>query len=263
MKVLEALEKLGLTEYESRAYTKLVEHGHLSAKEASKLTEIPYSKIYTTLISLVDKGWVSVKEGRPKKYRPIEPSFATELALKNQTQALTDASKTISDTLQSLYSEDTAAGKSEIWSIRGHANVLRKLGEIISSTYHEIFCLLINPDDSDLVQISTMIQGAKKKGCKVLAFYKKSPEKEVNPTINNLIIWESSHKITGKGIFLFADSKVIFIGSIDEKSVALWSNDLSLAEVVRNIASIEKMEKYSSCLSASASKFNGVVRIDK
>ncbi|CAG0955026.1 MAG: hypothetical protein OIN86_06415 [Candidatus Methanoperedens sp.] len=35
MKVLEALEKLGLTEYESRAYTKLVEHGHLSAKEAS------------------------------------------------------------------------------------------------------------------------------------------------------------------------------------------------------------------------------------
>lgn len=263
MKVLEALEKLGLTEYESKAYTKLVEHGHLSAKEASNLTGIPYSKIYTTLISLVDKGWVSVKEGRPKKYRPIEPSFASELAFKKQTQALTDASKMISDTLQSLYSEDAVTGKSEIWSIRGHANVLRKLREIISLAYHEIFCLLINPDDSDLLQISTMIQEAKERGCKVLAFYKKSPEKRVHPSINNLIIWESSHKLTGKGIFLFADSKIIFIGSLDEKSVALWSNDLSLAEVVRNIASVEKMGKYSSCLSASVSKFNGVVRIDK
>jgi len=244
MKVLEALEKLGLTEYESRAYTKLVEHGHLSAKEASKLTEIPYSKIYTTLISLVDKGWVSVKEGRPKKYRPIDPSFASELALKNQTQALTDASKTISDTLQSLYSEDIAVGKSEIWSIRGHANVLRKLRDTIRAAYHEIFCLLMYPDDSDLIQISTMIQEAKERGCKVLAYYKKSPEKEVNPSINNLmIIWESSHKITGKGIFVFADSKIIFLGTLDEKSVALWSNDMSLAEVFGNICTIVKMER--------------------
>ncbi len=246
MKVLEALEKLGLTEYESRAYTKLVEHGHLSAKEASKLTGIPYSKIYTTLISLVDKGWVSVKEGRPKKYRPIDPSFASELAFKNQTQALTDASKTISDTLQSLYSEDTVAGKSEIWSIRGHANALRKLREIISSSNHEIFCLLMNPEDGDIIQISTMIQEAKERGCKVLAYYKKSPEKEVNPFIKNLmIVWKSSHKITGRGIFLFADSKIIFLSSLDEKSVTLWSNDLSLAEVVRNIASIEKLERYA------------------
>jgi len=246
MKVIEALEKLGLTEYESKAYMKLVEHGHLSAKEASELTGIPYSKIYTTLISLVDKGWVSVKEGRPKKYRPIEPSFASELALKNQTQALTDASKMISDTLQSLYNEEAVVGKSEIWSIKGHANVLRKLKEIISLSYHEIFCLLINPDDSDLLQISTMIQEARERGCKVLAFYKKSPEKGVNPSVSNLIIWESSHKITGRGIFLFADSKIIFLGSLDEKSIALWSNDLSLAEVVRNIASIEKLERYAS-----------------
>src|SRR5574341_434914 len=150
MKVLEALEKLGLTEYESRAYTKLVEHGHLSAKEASKVTGIPYSKIYTTLISLVDKGWVSVKEGRPKKYRPIDPSFASELAFKNQTQVLTDASTMIRDALQSSYSEDTIVGKSEIWSIRGHANVLRKLRDTIRSAYNEILCLLMFPDDSDL-----------------------------------------------------------------------------------------------------------------
>ena len=247
MKVLEALEKLGLTEYESRAYTKLVEHGHLSAKEASKLTEIPYSKIYTTLISLVDKGWVSVKEGRPKKYGHVDPSFASELALKNQTQALTDASKTISDTLQSLYSEDIAVGKSEIWTIRGHANVLRKLREVIRSAYNEIFCILMYPDDSDSVQISTMIQEAKERGCKVLALYKKSPDEEVNPSIKNLMtIWESSHKITGRGIFLFADSKIIFLSSLDEKSVALWSNDLSLAEVFRNLCSIVKQESCST-----------------
>lgn len=245
MKILEALEKMGLTEYESKAYMKLVEHDYLSAKEVSELTGIPYSKIYTTLISLIDEGWVSVKEGRPKKYKPIEPSFASGLAFKKQTQDLTDASKIINETLQSLYNEDTIIGKSEIWSIRGHANVIRKFKEIAGLSYNEIFCLLINLDDSDLIQINNAIQVSAEKGCKVFAFYKKSPEKKINLSIDNLIVWESSHKITGKGIFLFVDSKILFLGSLDENSVALWSNDLSLAEVVKNIVSIEKLEKYS------------------
>lgn len=244
MQVLEALKKLGLTEYEGRVYIKLVEHGQLSAKEASGLTGIPYSKIYTALISLIDKGWVSVKEERPKRYKPIEPSFASDLALKNHTRTLNSASKMINDSLQSLYSEDTAAGRSEIWSIRGHANVLRKLREITSLAHHEIFCLLINLDDCDLLDIHKMIHDAKENGCRVLAFHKKSPEKKANPLLRDFRIWESSHRLIGNGIFLFADSKIIFLGSLDEKAIALWSNDLSLAEIVKNVAAIEKVERY-------------------
>ncbi|MCD4843769.1 MAG: hypothetical protein K8R25_04685 [Methanosarcinales archaeon] len=244
MNLLDALKQMGLTEYESKAYMKLVEHGHLSAKEASELSGIPYSKVYTTLISLVDKGWVIVKEGRPKKYRPVEPSFASEIALKKQTHVLCDASKLINETLQSLFSEDTAVGKSEIWSIKGSDNVLRKFEEVLNLSNEEIFCLLLNIDNN-LVHIDALLQKAKNRGCKVFAVYKKSPENKVNPHFNNFIVWESSHKIEGKGIFLFADSKVIFLGSLDERSVALWSNDLSLAEVVNNIISIDKLEKYS------------------
>ncbi len=100
-----------------------------------------------------------------------------------------------------------------------------------------------------------MVEEAKERGCKVIAFYKKSPEKEANPVANNMIVWESSHKITGRGVFLFADSKIIFLGSLDEKSVALWSNDLSLAEVVRNIASIEKLKRYA-CTAVSQHEFD-------
>ncbi len=245
MNLLKSLERLGLTEYESRTYMKLVENGNLSAKDASELTGIPYSKIYTTLISLVDKGWASIKEGRPKKYIPIEPSFASNLAFKKQTQALTDASKVINDSLQSIYNEDTIIGKSEIWSIRGHDNIMRKIREIIQLSYHEILCLFVNTDDKDLMDINSMLQEAKQRGCKLFAIYKKSPEKEANWLIHNLIKWESSHKITGKGVFLFVDSRIIFLGSLDEKSVALWSNDFSLAEIVRNIISITKMDGFS------------------
>ena len=49
MDLLDALKQMGLTEYESKAYMKLLELGHLSAKEASELTGIPYSKIYRPL----------------------------------------------------------------------------------------------------------------------------------------------------------------------------------------------------------------------
>jgi len=244
MNILEALYKIGLTKYESRAYIKLVEYGILSAKELSELTGIPYSKIYATLISLVDKGWVSIKEGRPKKYRSIEPSFACEVAVERQTHDMADAIQMVNDTLQSIYNEDTATGKSEIWSIKGNDNVYKKVREIINMSHHEAFCLLFNLDESDLSQINNSIQNVKDRGCHVVAFYKKSPEKKINLPLNNFIIWESSHKITGKGIFLFIDSKIIFLGSLGEKPTALWSNDSSFAELVGNIVSIERLEKY-------------------
>jgi sugar-specific transcriptional regulator TrmB len=41
-----ALQELGLTDYEVRAYLALVEMGPLTASELSELKLIPYSKVY-------------------------------------------------------------------------------------------------------------------------------------------------------------------------------------------------------------------------
>ena len=54
--VRKSLEKIGLTSYEIRTYTSLVNSGELNASELSNKSGVPYSKIYEVLGTLEEKG---------------------------------------------------------------------------------------------------------------------------------------------------------------------------------------------------------------
>ena len=51
-KVRKSLEKIGLTSYEIRTYTSLIDGGELNASELSNKSGVPYSKIYEVLGTL-------------------------------------------------------------------------------------------------------------------------------------------------------------------------------------------------------------------
>jgi len=55
-KTKKALQSLGLTDYEARAYLSLVEFGPLTANEVSRNSNVPYSKSHTVLPALRQKG---------------------------------------------------------------------------------------------------------------------------------------------------------------------------------------------------------------
>jgi len=55
---MESLRELGLTKYETAAYTVLLQHGKKDAKSISKLSAIPQTAVYPTLKELIRKGLV-------------------------------------------------------------------------------------------------------------------------------------------------------------------------------------------------------------
>ena len=55
-KVRKSLEKIGLTSYEIRTYTALINSGELNASELSNKSGVPYSKIYEVLGTLEEKA---------------------------------------------------------------------------------------------------------------------------------------------------------------------------------------------------------------
>ncbi|MCY3413796.1 MAG: helix-turn-helix domain-containing protein [Candidatus Heimdallarchaeota archaeon] len=67
------LSDLNLNEYEKKAYLSMLEIGLTVAKSISKTSGIPYAKVYQILDSLVEKGLIEKREGRPKKYATIHP----------------------------------------------------------------------------------------------------------------------------------------------------------------------------------------------
>jgi sugar-specific transcriptional regulator TrmB len=72
----EDLLRLGLSDYEARAYLSLLTEGPLTAMELSRRAEIPRSKVYEVLGRLEGKGWINPGEGRPAKYSARHPREA-------------------------------------------------------------------------------------------------------------------------------------------------------------------------------------------
>jgi sugar-specific transcriptional regulator TrmB len=65
-KARRSLQEFGLTDYEIRSYTSLLEIGPATASQLSEASSVPYSKIYEVLGSLEKKGWIEMEQVLPK-----------------------------------------------------------------------------------------------------------------------------------------------------------------------------------------------------
>ncbi|MCW3996457.1 MAG: hypothetical protein NWE98_09980 [Candidatus Bathyarchaeota archaeon] len=72
--VIELLQKLGLTEYEAKAYLALLNTHVSTATWASEKSGVPRTRIYSVLEALRGKGWVKVYSGVPLLIKAIQPT---------------------------------------------------------------------------------------------------------------------------------------------------------------------------------------------
>ena len=74
------LREFGFTESEAKVHVALLEGGAVSGYEASKLSGVARSKIYTILEALIPRGAVlSSSDGRATLYRAESPAHLAEL----------------------------------------------------------------------------------------------------------------------------------------------------------------------------------------
>ncbi len=151
-KLMRAFRKLGLTDYEMRAYLALLDKGESIANEISEKSDIPISKVYDTLNSLADKGWVIIERGRPTRYKPQSPKIAAENAKTKIEQELAEYANIIVQELNSIYERRNEKEKPEIWIIRGEENLWKNIRNVIGrATRHLSIALPYIPKDLQLI----------------------------------------------------------------------------------------------------------------
>lgn len=77
-------KELGLTKNEGKVYEQLVRLGKLGSGDLSRESGVSYSKIYTILDSLINKGLVAVIPEKSKKFVPTNPETLMKLIEKKQ-----------------------------------------------------------------------------------------------------------------------------------------------------------------------------------
>jgi len=70
-KLASVLEKLGLSDYEARAYVALVVKSHATADELAAISMLPRTSVYKALRTLEKKKYVTATVGRPTTYYPV------------------------------------------------------------------------------------------------------------------------------------------------------------------------------------------------
>jgi sugar-specific transcriptional regulator TrmB len=232
VEIQQALETLGLTEYEAKAYISLVEKGTSSAGDLSKLTEIPHSKIYEVLMRLEKRKLIETQKGRPILFKAIKPSTsmegienqlkssvekeyierksALEGSYKKKINEISEAQKAVLEELEYLFGKNESVEPSEdiVWTIRGKTNLNTQAKDIILSATNE--ARLRIPYD-DFSEFESTIKLAHSKGVKVQLLVHCLTPSARKLKENAEIFIEESPLPTNCGIILADHKKGMFI----------------------------------------------------
>jgi len=86
--IQEILNKLGLTQNESKVYLYLNKNGSKKAKEIAKNQKIPRTQTYHLLTSLQNKGLITVVSGRITKFEGIEFEKVLDILINNELKRI-------------------------------------------------------------------------------------------------------------------------------------------------------------------------------
>lgn len=143
---LNSMKQLGFSEYESKAYLKLLEAYPLNGYTLSKNSGIPRSRIYEVLQNLIDKQLVfEQEEEKNKLYYPVEPEIFINKIKKRYEDLIAD----VSAFAERVYREKKQDDRLVV--IRGRRNIFEFLNMLIRSAEKRIAISIWEEEIGELV----------------------------------------------------------------------------------------------------------------
>jgi sugar-specific transcriptional regulator TrmB len=235
-RVRRSLQEFGLTEYEIRSYTSLLEIGPATANQLSEASDVPYSKIYEVLGSLEKKGWIEMEHGRPSKYYPKPPSLAMEITKSQLENSLRTSEALVLDELQPLYEKKGVRERPDIWIVRGNFNVLAKIRETVEHVQREILAAVPSIPDSVADMLISLVKSIADRGVKVQIMTMKVSMNETMAKLSKFCEVRVRDQMFGGGIIADGREVILLLGQEGEEAIglAIWSDHIGLSKFAKN-----------------------------
>ena len=138
-KEVTALQRLGLTEYESKIYLVLVKKGPIKASEISFFGQVPRTKTYGAINELERKGLLRIIPSKPETYCASSPSEVLMPMISKLNLELKDSEMVVQQLKVTFESSkyvkrDIPKEADEFWQIDGRQNLFNKLNQILSDS---------------------------------------------------------------------------------------------------------------------------------
>ena len=159
-KLATVLEKLGLSDYEARAYVALVVKNHATADELADISMLPRTSVYKALRTLEEKKYVTSTVGRPTTYHPVSVEEIRARTLGELNEMF--------DKLASIKGMLSEKGTPQlVYTIIDRKRVMAKIGDMIESAKHSI--MISSPVISDIRSVhGQRFKDATNRGVKIV-----------------------------------------------------------------------------------------------
>jgi len=234
--LVRGLKDFGLSEYEAKAYLALSLHGSLTASGVAEKSKIPQSKVYGILRSLSKKFLTESWNGKPLKFKAIEPSIGLKKILerrKMRIENLREKSEIILDQIKPLKGFETE--NFGLWSSSGKLACMEKAAEMLDRA--ENFGFATTSRFSRYPPLDNAYVSALKKGVKI----KMLGTSRLDQARRARAMWYVKH---GAEIRILEMKIHPILGIIDNKEVSfrldnskapdmIWSNNPALINVFK------------------------------
>ncbi|WP_323675818.1 helix-turn-helix domain-containing protein [Halorubellus sp. PRR65] len=139
-----SLERLGLTSYEAKVFIALQKLGSGTAREVSRVADVPRSQVYSVTESLEERGLVEVQQSSPMQYRPVR--------IEEARRTLRERFETESDRafgyVESVRNERGGEREEQeaIWTLSGHGHVAERAAELVRNAEGRVVFAARTPD---------------------------------------------------------------------------------------------------------------------
>lgn len=222
--IIEDMKKLGLSEYEVKAYLKLLEQYPVNGYTLSKNSGIPRSRIYEVLDSLKNKQLVFEQiEEKTTLYQPIEPKLLVNKFKNNFDNILNH----VEEYTEKVYSQ--RQNDNELIVIKGRNKIIDFVNALISEAKKRIAVSIWEDEIND---ISKALNDAIGRGVMLRGIYfgKNNLFKELVPhrRIERYLSEKNERYMT---IIIDGIYVVGGIVSRGEESQVTWTKDIGFVEM--------------------------------
>jgi sugar-specific transcriptional regulator TrmB len=176
--IAHSLNEIGFTKYEILVYWTLLVYGPSTAKEISARSGVPYNRVYDTISSLKERGFVTEIKGAPKVYAAYSPRIAFFRFRKELEMIL----RKLEAEVKRAKTEEQRPG---IWRSQDFQEALEMFRESMDSAKNEI--IVVTPGEF-FEGIKEDLEGALERGITVSIYTDRIPSDGLRLEAGNFFV---------------------------------------------------------------------------
>lgn len=219
--VVAKLKDLGFNSYEAKVYLALLKKYPATGYEVSQIADIPQSRAYDTLKSLVNDKIAFSTDDKPQKYTPVPPKELTQRFKRKMNSTIDYLEKKLPN-IKDNYNEP-------VHNIFGYENIINKVKETIKNTQKSLYLEIWN---TDYKQIEPLIEEIYDKGIDIKIVGYDNITSPFGLIYNHEGCKEVEYITGSRLIYLLSDNCECVFGRIESKVV--WTKNIDIAYLLRN-----------------------------